>query len=451
MLNIIKHKINNMHATSKHHKVMAQISTTNMVTTVKHFPATTKEWCNSVYAYNKDALKLLPVYDNIITKLIKGYFNFYRLKKLKKLKKEKKQKNLRKGKKGYGSSKFVSRLQKKLRRSTKRIFASKAELKHTNNNVVVTLYVYNNEEKFWLKKLKYTGPRYVSTGRRFLRKMKHIKAVGKRLFARINNRTRANNWATANLSDAFYRYQPRLYRRLIIKSLWKNKRRILYLRELYLNKRKFQETLLLPLNKLLNNIYNKKVNFNIVKLKYFFLDSDVFSQAIAIKMKKRKKILKVLKSCKKLVKIPAFNPYLTRYNFKPLLVTSITSKLKYFAGSSKGKRSTSKFDVLNQFIQMLGKSKSPGYIETCVLRSIKAKSVSGFRIEASGRISKRFTASRSRFKFKHKGSLRNVDSSYKRYPSVLLRGHAVSSIQYTNIACKTRNGSFGLKGWINNY
>ena len=412
---------------------MHEISTTNMVTTVKHFPATTKEWCNSVYAYNKDALKLLPVYDNIITKLIRGYFNFYR------------------PKKGYVSKQSISRLQKKLRRSTKRIFASKAELKHTNNNVLVTLYVHNNEEKFWLKKLKYTGPRYMSAGRRIIWKMKHIKAVGNRLLARINNKTRASKRVITKISGAFYRYQPMLYRSLLVKSLWKNKRKFFFLRQLYLNKRKFQETLLLPLNKLLNNIYNKNVNFNIVKLKYFFLNSDVFSQAIAIKMKKRKKILKVLKSCKKLVKLPAFNPYLTRYNFKPLLVTSLTSRLKYFDGSSKGKISTSKFDVLNQFIQMLGKSKSPGYIETSVLRSIKAKSVSGFRIEASGRISKRFTASRSRFKFKHKGSLRNVDSCYRRHPSVLFRGHAVSSLQYTNTACKTRNGSFGLKGWINSY
>ena len=43
MLNIFKHKIKNMHATSKQHKVMHETSTTNMVTTVKYFPATTKE------------------------------------------------------------------------------------------------------------------------------------------------------------------------------------------------------------------------------------------------------------------------------------------------------------------------------------------------------------------------------------------------------------------------
>jgi hypothetical protein len=30
----------------------------------------------------------------------------------------------------------------------------------------------------------------------------------------------------------------------------------------------------------------------------------------------------------------------------------------------------------------------------------------------------------------------------------MLRGHQKSNIQYTKINSKTRNGSFGLKGWI---
>jgi hypothetical protein len=32
----------------------------------------------------------------------------------------------------------------------------------------------------------------------------------------------------------------------------------------------------------------------------------------------------------------------------------------------------------------------------------------------------------------------------------LLRGISKPNIQYTNINSKTRNGAFGLKGWINN-
>jgi hypothetical protein len=74
--------------------------------------------------------------------------------------------------------------------------------------------------------------------------------------------------------------------------------------------------------------------------------------------------------------------------------------------------------------------------------------LAGVRLEAKGRLTKRFTASRSVFKVKWKGSIKNLDSSYKGIPSVLLRGHAKSNVQYTLVNSKTRNGSFGLKGWI---
>ena len=39
--------------------------------------------------------------------------------------------------------------------------------------------------------------------------------------------------------------------------------------------------------------------------------------------------------------------------------------------------------------------------------------MAGVRLEAKGRLTKRFTASRSVFKIKWKGSLKNIDSSYR--------------------------------------
>jgi hypothetical protein len=74
--------------------------------------------------------------------------------------------------------------------------------------------------------------------------------------------------------------------------------------------------------------------------------------------------------------------------------------------------------------------------------------MAGVRLEARGRLTRRFTASRSVFKVKWKGSIKNLDSSYKKLSSVILRGHAKSNIQYAIINSKTRNGAFGLKGWI---
>jgi hypothetical protein len=83
-----------------------------------------------------------------------------------------------------------------------------------------------------------------------------------------------------------------------------------------------------------------------------------------------------------------------------------------------------------------------------ILSSLKYKNIGGVRLEAKGRLTRRFTASRSVFKIKWKGSLKNVDSSYRGLSSNILRGYVKSNIQYSIINSKTRNGAFGLKGWI---
>jgi hypothetical protein len=92
------------------------------------------------------------------------------------------------------------------------------------------------------------------------------------------------------------------------------------------------------------------------------------------------------------------------------------------------------------------KHQKENYLVNLILNSIKRKTISGLRLEASGRLSRRLTAARSVFKFRYIGTLRNIDSSYKGLPSVMLRGHLKSNLQYTLINSKTRNGSYGLKG-----
>ena len=167
---------------------------------------------------------------------------------------------------------------------------------------------------------------------------------------------------------------------------------------------------MLGLNNLVSKIYNKKVEFNISNLKSLHLNSDIFSYAIAIKLQNRNnRLLRVLKQALKLVKLPLFKKsYLYEKNL-------YNGKLFYL----------NKKNVLNY---------------------IKHKSISGVRLEATGRLTRRLTASRSIFKFKYKGGLKNIDSSYKALSSVMLKGHVKSNLQYTNISSKTKNGAFGLKG-----
>lgn len=171
---------------------------------------------------------------------------------------------------------------------------------------------------------------------------------------------------------------------------------------------------MLGLNSLVSKIYNKKVEFNIVNLKSLHLNSDIFSYAITLKLENRNnRLLRVLKQALKLVKMP----YLKKsYLYEKKLDNGQLSHLS-----------------LN------------GYAKN-VLNYIKHKSISGVRLEASGRLTRRLTASRSIFKFKYKGGLKNIDSSYKGLSSVMLRGHVKSNLQHTSLKSKVSNGAFGLKG-----
>ena len=171
----------------------------------------------------------------------------------------------------------------------------------------------------------------------------------------------------------------------------------------------------------MKNIYNKKIEFNFVNLKYIYLSSDMLSESMAIKLKNRKnRILKVLYKVLRLIKIPSLHTFLSTIE------------------SNKNKKSSlSNYKTLVHFDSIKKQRNLINYIHL--------KKISGVRFEASGRLTKRLTASRSLFKIKHKGTLKNIESSYKGISSVILRGYMKSNIQYSNINSKTRNGSFGLK------
>ena len=87
-------------------------------------------------------------------------------------------------------------------------------------------------------------------------------------------------------------------------------------------------------------------------------------------------------------------------------------------------------------------------LEDYVLRSLKHLNLRGIRVEAKGRLTRRFTASRSVSKMRCKGGLKNVDSSFRGLSTIMLRGIVKSNLQYSTINSKNRNGAFGIKAWV---
>jgi hypothetical protein len=207
-------------------------------------------------------------------------------------------------------------------------------------------------------------------------------------------------------------YINNFYRKLIKKSLRKLELYLYYKQLIYINQSKLNYNYLQYIKKHLENLYNKNVEFNLINLKRFYLNSDILSESITLKItRNRRKILKFLNTIKNKVKI---------------------QKKKIYLGESLHKK-----NILSIKKNIFSKN---------VLNNLKYKHVTGFRLETKGRLTRRFTASRSISKVRYKGNLLEIDSSYRGLSSVLLKGNLKSNVQFTKLNSKSRIGSFGVKG-----
>src|SRR5580692_3544846 len=96
---------------------------------------------------------------------------------------------------------------------------------------------------------------------------------------------------------------------------------------LSLNKAKFEDKFLFKLKPFINKIYNKEVEFNIINLKAIYLNSDIFTQAISLKLRNRNnRLLTVLRYFLYMVKLPKVNFLKERFshiNIKDLWVNRV--------------------------------------------------------------------------------------------------------------------------------
>jgi Mitochondrial ribosomal protein (VAR1) len=315
----------------------------------------------------------------------------------------------------------------RLRRlSSHKIYVSNGEFKHTNNKVVITLYLFNRQRVNYNKKIiKSFYKSWVNQDTFFKRRFfllkkqqliesevtQYLDKLSKKKFLLINTlKLQTKNKEILHYKN-LSKYITIFYRKLIKKSLDKSLLYDYYKQLIIINESKFNYNYLQYLKKYLEKIYNKNVEFNLITLRRFYLNSDILSESITLKISKnRRKLLKFLNNLKRKVKIR-------------------NKKNLYELASNK-----------------LNINQNKSLLEKITLNNIKYRHVTGFRLETSGRLTRRYTASRSISKLRYKGNLLNIDSSYRGLSSVLLRGNLKSNVQYTKLKSKTRIGSFGIKG-----
>ena len=495
---------------------------------LRHFPPAAQEWVNSVYSYNSNYNKLLTIADNNLISLVKSYVNM-RYKRKQRKNKLKKALNLKIRLSKYRNRKIGRSRSLRKRLSVNKIFVAKGNVKHTSKSAIITLFFYKKavnallndnlyrmyllifksklarkfESQVWEKDMKY---KIRKQHRRIHFKYKFYIEVFKVLekeniissdelkilFIKLYLKPRFNQkfWHKKNIFmlNPLEYYKKKgsvealmdLNAKKFQKWLFKYNR---FYKSIKLNEKKFQKNFLENFRKIACKIYNKNVIFNFVLLNKFYLNSNIYTQIIALKLKKRentvnsvlgmslnsvklprlpvkykKKIIKKkvardilynnnyifdLLSAKKL-KVARkfwFELLLFKYN-RVVNPFSLFGRMKLAHRKKQITRANKKWLAKKQITRLLN------YFKTKVKSSIKNKILTGVRVEANGRLTKRFKASRSVYKLKWIGGLRNIDSSYRGLSAVMLRGHDLSNVEYTVLNTKRRIGAFGVKGWV---
>jgi len=359
--------------------------------------------------YNKNTLNLIPSTSISAMKIIKSFFSVYNNSLEKKIR----------------SKRLLLRLR---RLSSHRIYLSKGEFKHINNNVLINVYIFNRQKHNYLSKLKNIYLKKFLTKKKINTNLiKTLKSMYKKgldclreinkdkyLFIRVLNIIEKNKNYKISTFKSLSNYTLFFYKNLLNLTMKKLRIYFIYKQLLYLNKSKLDYTYLRLLKKHLEKLYNKNVEFNLINLNRFYLNSDILFESVKLKLTRNKrKMRKILNKIKDKIKIDE-------------------KKLS--------------LDSTDKLVNELNQINDARLLKNTVFNNLKYKHVTGFRLEARGRLSKRYTASRSVFKLKYKGNLLNLDSSYKGISSVLLKGNLKSNLQYTKLNSKTRIGSFGIKG-----
>ena len=423
----------------------------------KYFPPFSKEWKNSIYVFNLNNLKNLPLYNININALIKNYFNLYFNNK-------------------FINNKYISSRVKHL--SLNKIFVSKAEIKHTNSKATITIYTYNREKLVLLKKIKFIK-------KLFFKKILSLLYNGDKLCRINNNKTSTGSDMIAITTQSILPIKTiltLLHKELILFRRFKLK--------LSLNKYKFEEKFLYKLSKLISNFYNKKVEFNIINMKSVILTSDFFTKILSLKLQNRNaKVMRLINIILNKVKFPEVNKIrekslaiksvnmeLINNKYKNINLNSILTDHIEDDQNIVNKKTIKEYKLDNIFNNLyfnlrpvLSSSTTENTLNTInisdinksttcdnvseklsdiIFNNIKYKNMGGIRLEIKGRLTKRYRADRALFKVKWKGGLKNIDSSYKGLSSVNLRGFIKPNVEYTICTSKRRIGAFAVKGWF---
>jgi hypothetical protein len=191
--------------------------------------------------YNSKNTIFIPAIDRMVIKLVKSYFN----------------------------ANFMLNKKRKFRFSVlNKIYVSKPEIKHTNSEVIITIFRYSS-------------------------------SINKN-----SNKIEISNWKKNHISELAPGYEYKDYTVLDSNDINYNDIN----NEVKNNEKK------LNLSYLISLFYNKKVYFRIIDLKYLHLNTSILVEYLANKLTNRQKILRKYRKILRKIKLPVYNKYSHKNN-----------------------------------------------------------------------------------------------------------------------------------------
>lgn len=371
----------------------------NKVGATKYFPPVSKEWKNSLFVFNIKKTRNLPVFDNFIDKIITAFFNSY-----------------------FKINRFIKKSKyHSNNKSFRQIYLSKSELKHTYSKVIVTIYIYNKQKRSLLRKIKNFSYNY------YFNKISLVSYILKKyLDIKISEKIKLKIIIFNKLLIFLERYKFKLN----------------------LNLYKFEEGFLSILANILGKFYKKKIEFNIVDLKSVVYNSDIFTKILGLKSKKKKMSpVRNMKFLLKKVILPKINKVKEKNNLRKSVNMNLLEN-KYKNLHFNYIKNNNLEEWLNNIYPFYNTNESNRELYKIIFNSIHYKNMGGIRLEIKGRLTRRYRADRAKLKVRWKGGLKNIDSSYKRLPSIMKRGYTEYNLDYSLFTAKRHIGAFAVKGWI---
>lgn len=438
---------------------VSSINNTNHLGSYNPFNSSTKTWFNSAYFFNKNSIRSVSFLDILVSNIINIYFNITNFN----LKKNFKKENFHK--------KYLS---------ANKIIAGKPRIKHTNDKIIINLYTFNRNKQFFRKKLFKLYKNFIKFNITILKNNRKFNSI----VYKLKNNKQLNFYRNILLVKFFTSHKVsstivsikknfksnsinilNLYlRERKIKELIENynykflkntlKRKILifkYKQNSIFNDYKFNYILLYKLGIIISTLYNKKIEFNIINLKYPYLDSNIFTNIIAKKLQNREINNRKLFS-RALKWIVMYKKYRLIPKFRYIRNTILNNNLKNLNVSvpdnilNKDYLNLLLNRLFNNKLRLEKENKKNTIIYKKFYRLLRYRKIAGIKLKSKGRLTYKLTASRSITKEQSRGYL--IDLEHASWLKSFYRGNRKPNINYTNINSVTRNGSFGLKGWI---